>query len=76
MIVEVQCYAGRKVDERPVRFRIGERDYMVEEIVEQWYGPENSFYKVRADDRNLYLLGLDTSTGTWGIELLPSSRKP
>ena len=38
MIVEVQCYAGRKADERPVRFRIGDRDYMVEEIVEQRYG--------------------------------------
>jgi hypothetical protein len=40
MIVQVQCYAGRKADERPVRFRIGDRDYMVEEIVEQWYGPD------------------------------------
>src|ERR1039458_688217 len=38
MIVEVQCYAGRKADERPVRFRIGDRDYMVEEIVEQRIG--------------------------------------
>jgi hypothetical protein len=25
MIVQVQCYAGRKADERPVRFRIYSR---------------------------------------------------
>jgi hypothetical protein len=75
-IVEVQCYAGRKADERPVRFRIDERDYMVEEIVERWYGPEKSFYKVRADDHHLYLLSIRTSTGAWGAELLPSSRTP
>ena len=49
---------------------------MVEEIVEQWYGPDYGFHKVRADDHNLYLLGQHTSTGTWGIELLPSSLTP
>ena len=76
MIAQVQCYAGRKADERPVRFQIGSRDYMVEEIVEQWYGPEHSFYKLRADDHNLYLLSLHKSTAVWGVELLPSSRTP
>jgi len=65
--VEVQCYAGRKADERPVRFRVGDRDYIVEEIIEQWYGPDDSFYKARADDGNVYLLRRRTSTGTWGI---------
>jgi hypothetical protein len=68
MIVEVQCYASRKADERPVRFRIGDRDYMVEEIVEQWYGPDDSFYKVRADDHNLYLLRHQTCGDTWKVE--------
>jgi hypothetical protein len=56
MIVEVQCYAGRKADERPVRFRIGDRDHIIEEIVEQWYGPDDSFYRVRADDGKRHLL--------------------
>lgn len=65
--MEVQCYAGRKADERPVRFRVGDRDYIVEEIIEQWYGPDDSFYKARADDGNVYLLRRRTSTGTWGI---------
>ena len=68
MIVQVQCYAGHKADERPVRFRIGDRDYMVEEIVEQWYGPDDSFYKVRADDHNLYLLCHQTGGDTWKVE--------
>ena len=68
MIVEVQCYAGRKACERPVRFRTDDRDYMVEEIIDQWYGPDDSFYKVCADDRNLYLLRHHTSSGTWSVE--------
>lgn len=68
MIVEVQCYAGRKADERPVRFRLLERDYAVEEIIEQWYGPDDSFFQVRADDGKLYLLRRHTATGIWTID--------
>jgi hypothetical protein len=61
MKVRVRCYAGRKTDERPVRFQIGERDYMIKEIVDQWYGPDDTFFKVRADDGNLYILSRRTS---------------
>ena len=68
MIVQVQCYAGRKADERPVRFRIGDRDHVVEEIVEQWYGPDDSFYRVRADDQKVYLLRHHMSSDTWSTE--------
>lgn len=68
MRLEVQCYAGRKADERPVRFRMGDSDYMVEEIVDQWYGPDDQFYKVRADDGNLYILRQNLEDGEWSLE--------
>lgn len=66
----VECYAGGKADERPVRFEIGEQVRMVEELLDQWYGPNDSFFKVRADDGNLYILRRDGSTpeGTWTLE--------
>jgi len=62
MKLEVECYSGSKADERPVRFRLDERHYLVEEIVDQWYGTQDVFYKVRADDGNLYILRRETST--------------
>jgi hypothetical protein len=67
MKLEVDCYSGRKADERPVRFRLEGCQYLVEEILDQWYGPHDAFYKVRADDGNLYILRRDTSTpeGAW-----------
>ena len=65
MIIEVKCYSGRKADERPIRFRMDSRDYMVEEIVEQWYGPADSFYRVGADDGRTYLLRHHKTDGTW-----------
>jgi hypothetical protein len=33
MKLKVECYAGAKVDERPVRFQLDERDYLVEEVL-------------------------------------------
>jgi hypothetical protein len=32
-------------DERPMRFQLGDREYVVEEVVDQWYGPDASFLR-------------------------------
>ena len=39
-----------------MRFQLGEREYLIEEVLDQWYGPDDNFFKVRADDGNLYIL--------------------
>ena len=62
MKLEVDCYSGAKADERPVRFRIDDREYMVDEVLDQWFGPQEVFFKLRADDGNLYILRQRTST--------------
>jgi len=69
MKLEVECYAGRKADERPVRFRLEGRQYAVDAVLDLWYDPENIFYKVRADDGNLYILRQRTSSpdGEWDL---------
>ena len=69
MKLSVECYSGRKADERPVRFRIDEKQYEVAAVLDQWYDPEHIFYKVRADDGNLYILRQRTSIpeGTWDL---------
>jgi len=59
---------ARKADERPVRFRLGEREYLVEEVVDQWYEPEATFFKVQADDGNLYILRHRTAGDEWSLE--------
>ena len=67
MKLEVDCYSGRKADERPVRFRLEGHEHMVEELLDQWYGPEDVFFKVRADDGNLYILRQQTSDESWDL---------
>ncbi len=56
MKLRVECYAGWKADERPVRFELDGRDYLVEKLLDRWYGPNDEFFKVRANDGNLYIL--------------------
>ena len=68
MKLRVECYAGAKADERPVRFQLGERDHMVEEVVDQWYGLDDVFFKVRTNDGNLYILLRNTAADAWTLE--------
>jgi hypothetical protein len=69
MKLKVECYSGRKADERPVRFRLEGKQYVVQALLDQWYDPDSIFYKVRADDGNLYILRQQTSTldGQWDL---------
>ncbi len=69
MKLEVECHSGRKRDERPVRFRLEDKLYLVETVLDQWYDLNSIYYKVRADDGNLYILRQRTTTpeGTWDL---------
>ncbi len=69
MTLEVHCYAGRKADESPVRFCLDGHEYVVEEVLDQWYGPEHVFFKICADDGNLYILRHQPSVpdGAWEL---------
>lgn len=77
MNLNVECYSGRKADERPIRFRLEGRQYLVEAVLDQWYDPEGTFYKVRADDGNLYILRQQTSTpdGAWDLVSFRQTRE-
>jgi hypothetical protein len=70
MKLRVECYAGSKADQRPVRFRLDDHDYFIEELLDQWYGPDDAYFKVRADDGNFYILRHATTTpeGVWSLE--------
>ena len=67
MKVRVEGYSGYKADERPLRFCLGERWYEVREVVDRWYGPDYVYFRVRADDGNLYVLRLDQGTQEWSL---------
>jgi hypothetical protein len=66
--VKVECYSARNADKRPVRFQLGERSHLVEDVVDRWYGPDGAYFTVQADDANVYLLRHDTTTDEWTLQ--------
>jgi len=70
MRLRVVCSSGHKAEERPLRFQLDDNEYFVEEVVDQWYGPDDRFFKVRASDGNLYVLRRRSTTpeDEWSLE--------
>ena len=70
VIVEIQvdCYAGYRSDERPVRFRLGARTCEVTRVEDRWYGPEARYFRVQADDGHTYVLRHDENSDTWTLD--------
>jgi len=76
MMIDVLCYSGYKIDERPIRFRLGAREYEVKGLLDQWYGPNEIFFKILADDGNIYILRRNSARpeGEWSLEAFRSTR--
>lgn len=69
--LKVECYAGYKADQRPLRFTTavrGLRTYEVKEILDQWYGVGYQCFKVLADDGNIYILRHDEANDEWTLD--------
>ncbi len=63
-MVEVECHAGYKADERPLRFRIGGREFTVERVLERWAAPEADGFRV-STAAGTYILERSRRDGSW-----------
>ncbi len=66
--VEVECYAGYRADERPVRLRLGEESLEVREVEDRWYSPGETFFRVRVANGDRYVLRHVDAQDTWSLE--------
>lgn len=74
--VGVECYAGHRADQRPVRFSILGRSFEVLEVEDQWYSPEAIYFRVLADDGNRYVLRHEETQDVWTLEAFRAQREP
>ncbi|MFZ0213165.1 MAG: hypothetical protein WBE20_04075 [Candidatus Acidiferrales bacterium] len=72
--IRVECYAGYRADERPLRFSAGARTYSVERLDDKWYSPGATYFRVVADDGNSYVLRHDETVDTWTMEAFRKHR--
>ncbi len=74
LAIKVECYAGYKADERPIRFSLVNAAEQagsvleVKKILDQWYGPGYQCFRLRADDKNVYVLRHDLNEDTWTLD--------
>jgi len=74
-VVQVECYAGYRAEQRPRRFRFGQRTIMVVEIIDQWQGPDYRYIKLRGDDGAAYILRHDETEERWELTMFDSGRR-
>jgi hypothetical protein len=67
MTIRVQCYAGYRGEEEPLAFWLGERRVAVRTVVDRWFSPTTRWFRVDADDGNMYVLRHDEASGGWDI---------
>ena len=64
-MLKVECYTSSKLNERPVAFSLSNCRYKVEEIIDRWYGEGSRYFKIKANDENIYLLKYDERMDRW-----------
>jgi hypothetical protein len=67
MSIRVECYAGYRGEQEPLAFWLGERRLAVRAIVDRWFAPQRRWFRVDADDGDVYVLRHDEATGDWEI---------
>ena len=71
--VQVRTYSGYRADERPVAFEYQDVWHQVTEILDRWYegGVESnrpivSYFKVKTDQQQIFLLQYFVAAEKWG----------
>jgi hypothetical protein len=74
MKIKVICYHGYKANERPLKFYIGNKELEVRELLDRWYGEQDDYFKVLADDGNTYVLKYRREEDDWELALYTSPK--
>lgn len=67
-LVEVECYAGYRADERPMRLKMGEQRLEVVEVEDRWYSPGETYFRVRVEGGDRYVLRHIEAQDVWSLE--------
>jgi hypothetical protein len=73
--IRVECYSGYRANERPTRFVLRGRAFEVLEVEDQWYSPGAIYFRVRASDRNFYVLRHDEVSDVWTLDAFRAFRE-
>ena len=67
MRLRVECYAGYRGEETPRRFRLGDNEIKVQEVLDRWMAPDHRYFKILGDDQAVYILRHDEASCHWEL---------
>ena len=71
--VVVEAFAGYKGEKTPRSFILDGTTLHVEQVVDRWYSETHSYFRVKASDRQRYVLRLDLDKDYWELVMLESA---
>jgi len=74
--IRVECHAGYRGEQTPLRFFIGERKIEVVEVLDRWLAPDHRYFKVNGNDGGLYIIRFDTPSGEWEMTMFSAGQRP
>jgi hypothetical protein len=73
--LQVECYAGYRADERPLKFVLRGRTFRVQQVDDRWYSPGAQFFRVLADDGNYYVLRHEQRQDVWELHAFRAAQR-
>ena len=66
--VRVECYAGYKGDQRPVKLQLGDALLDVAEVEDRWYSPGATYFRVLLANGERYVLRREDAQDLWTLQ--------
>jgi hypothetical protein len=67
-VVDVECHAGYRGEETPRRFRVGECQVEIAEVVDSWLAPDHRYFRVKDSQGDFYAhMSLTNAAASLGI---------
>ena len=71
-VVRVECYAGYKGEERPIKLQLREQMVDVAEIEDRWYSPGATYFRVLLTTGERYVLRRQDAQDLWTLQAFRS----
>ena len=71
-LLHVECYAGYKGDERPVRLQLGGKMVEVADVEDRWYSPGATYFRILLANGERYVLRREDAQDVWTLEAFRS----
>lgn len=75
--IQVECYSGHKINERPISFIYRGNRWEIKEIIDRWYEggidptrPEVNYFKVKTTTGKIFVLRYLSLFDSWSIKPL------